>query len=47
MSQGYKTALLKGEEAVKQAVQLLQQGECVALPTETIYGLAAETTEKN
>ena len=42
MSQGYKTALLKGEEAVKQAVQLLQQGECVALPTETVYGLAAD-----
>ncbi|MDO6525332.1 L-threonylcarbamoyladenylate synthase [Motilimonas sp. 1_MG-2023] len=41
MSQNYETLLLNGDEAVSQAVQLLQQGECVALPTETVYGLAA------
>ena len=29
-------------EAVAQAVELLQQGEVVALPTETVYGLAAD-----
>ena len=42
MSQNYETLLLNGDEAVNQAVQLLQQGECVALPTETVYGLAAD-----
>ncbi|MCE2571291.1 L-threonylcarbamoyladenylate synthase [Motilimonas eburnea] len=42
MSQGYNTVLLTGEDAVNQAVSLLQQGECVALPTETVYGLAAD-----
>lgn len=29
-------------EVVAQAVELLQQGEVVALPTETVYGLAAD-----
>jgi L-threonylcarbamoyladenylate synthase len=29
------------EEAVRQAVDLLRRGEVVALPTETVYGLAA------
>ncbi|HCN78481.1 MAG TPA: hypothetical protein DIT13_14965 [Verrucomicrobiales bacterium] len=28
--------------AVDQAVKLLQSGEVVALPTETVYGLAAD-----
>ncbi|MFO6422654.1 L-threonylcarbamoyladenylate synthase [Motilimonas sp. KMU-193] len=44
MSQGYNTVLLTGEDAVNQAVSLLQQGECVALPTETVYGLAADAS---
>src|SRR3982751_138410 len=30
------------EEACKAAVELLRQGEVVALPTETVYGLAAD-----
>jgi len=30
------------KEAQNAAVELLQQGEVVALPTETVYGLAAD-----
>ncbi len=30
------------KDAVSQAVDLLKRGECVALPTETVYGLAAD-----
>ena len=30
-----------GEQAIEEAVRLLNAGECVALPTETVYGLAA------
>ncbi|XOV82383.1 MAG: L-threonylcarbamoyladenylate synthase [bacterium] len=36
--------VLRGHEGVAQAAQLLRQGECVALPTETVYGLAADAT---
>ena len=32
--------------AVKKAAQLLRQGEVVALPTETVYGLAADATNR-
>jgi L-threonylcarbamoyladenylate synthase len=45
MSQHYQTSLLYGEDSVKQAVSLLQKGECVALPTETVYGLAADASD--
>ena len=31
-----------GGEAVRRAVELLRKGEAVALPTETVYGLAAD-----
>jgi L-threonylcarbamoyladenylate synthase len=31
-----------GDEAVRRAVELLRRGEAVALPTETVYGLAAD-----
>jgi L-threonylcarbamoyladenylate synthase len=31
-----------GDEAVRRAVELLRAGEAVALPTETVYGLAAD-----
>ncbi len=31
-----------GSEAVKKATRLLQQGEVVAIPTETVYGLAGD-----
>ncbi len=41
------TLLLEGESASEQAAQLLGQGECVALPTETVYGLAARADDKN
>lgn len=47
MSQKYPTSLLFGESSVQQAVSLLQQGECVALPTETVYGLAADASNIN
>jgi L-threonylcarbamoyladenylate synthase len=45
MSQNYQTSLLSGEDSVTQAVSLLQKGECVALPTETVYGLAADASD--
>ncbi|CBI76099.1 conserved protein of unknown function [Bartonella clarridgeiae 73] len=32
-------------EAIKQAVTILQQGKLVALPTETVYGLAGDATD--
>ncbi len=31
-----------GSEAVIKATRLLQQGEVVAIPTETVYGLAGD-----
>ena len=34
------------EKAVRQAVALLTNGELVALPTETVYGLAANATNE-
>jgi L-threonylcarbamoyladenylate synthase len=36
--------VLRGKEGVARAVQLLRRGECVALPTETVYGLAADAS---
>jgi L-threonylcarbamoyladenylate synthase len=45
MSQNYQTSILCGENSVSQAVSLLQKGECVALPTETVYGLAADASD--
>ena len=45
MSQIYQTFLLSGEKSVTQAVDLLQKGEAVALPTETVYGLAADASD--
>jgi L-threonylcarbamoyladenylate synthase len=45
MSQNYQTSLLLGEDSVTQAVNLLQEGECVAVPTETVYGLAADASD--
>lgn len=39
------TRLLSGVNAVNDAAQLLLQGECVALPTETVYGLAADAAD--
>ena len=44
MSQNYQTSLLSGKKSVSRAVSLLQKGECVALPTETVYGLAADAS---
>lgn len=38
-----KTIFTPSDEAsIRQAAQLLQQGELVALPTETVYGIAAD-----
>ena len=36
--------VLLGKDGVVKATQLLQQGDCVALPTETVYGLAADAS---
>ena len=41
------TQLLNTEERINQAVALLKAGECVALPTETVYGLAADACAEN
>jgi L-threonylcarbamoyladenylate synthase len=35
-----------GDEAVRRAVELLRRGEAVALPTETVYGLAADASKE-
>jgi len=32
------------QSVISDAVSLLQQGKCVAIPTETVYGLAADST---
>ena len=37
--------LLSGETGVAEATRLLGEGECVALPTETVYGLAADASQ--
>lgn len=36
--------IVKGEAGLSRAVELLAAGEAVALPTETVYGLAADAT---
>jgi L-threonylcarbamoyladenylate synthase len=36
--------VLQGKAGVARAVELLRLGECVALPTETVYGLAADAS---
>ncbi|WP_028834280.1 MULTISPECIES: L-threonylcarbamoyladenylate synthase [unclassified Pseudoalteromonas] len=41
------TQLLNTEERINQAVALLKAGECVALPTETVYGLAADASNSD
>ncbi len=37
-----QTEILSGEVGIARAVELLRTGEIVALPTETVYGLAAD-----
>lgn len=37
----------KQTEAIKQAAQLLKQGQTVAFPTETVYGLGADATNEH
>ena len=39
-----ETQVASGPHAVDRAVELLRAGEVVALPTETVYGLAADAT---
>lgn len=34
-----ETCIKTGEEAIKLAARLIRQGETVAFPTETVYGL--------
>src|SRR5690606_25052092 len=34
-----------GEAAIAEAAALIRSGECVAVPTETVYGLAADATD--
>ena len=41
-----QTLRLAGNEGVDRAVELLKAGECVALPTETVYGLAADASSE-
>jgi L-threonylcarbamoyladenylate synthase len=41
----YETRLLTGNDGIKEAASLLQNGELVAIPTETVYGLAANALD--
>jgi L-threonylcarbamoyladenylate synthase len=41
------SADIGGDEAVRRAVELLKAGEAVALPTETVYGLAADALRED
>ena len=34
-----------GADAISAAAALIAQGQCVAVPTETVYGLAADATD--
>lgn len=44
----YNTRLLKGDkDGINQAAMLLAKGEVVAIPTETVYGLAANALNRN
>lgn len=43
----YQTQLLNYPDDEATIVSLLQRGECVALPTETVYGLAAKASDPN
>ena len=42
----FNTTMLNDERGFEAAVALLIEGECVALPTETVYGLAALADEQ-
>lgn len=44
MSELKQTLLLTGDTAINDAAALLNEGQCVALPTETVYGLAADAS---
>jgi L-threonylcarbamoyladenylate synthase len=41
------TEIVAGERAIARAVELLRAGDVVALPTETVYGLAADARDPN
>lgn len=41
-----ETKLLTGEPGILEAIDLLKDGQCVALPTETVYGLAADAGDE-
>lgn len=38
-----KTEIYKNKEDIKKAAEFIKEGELVAMPTETVYGLAADT----
>ena len=44
LSRKYKNKRWLKVDKIKEAVTLLQNGEIVAIPTETVYGLAADAT---
>lgn len=41
----YQTKLLSWPEEVDEGARLLMSGECVAVPTETVFGLAADASD--
>jgi L-threonylcarbamoyladenylate synthase len=41
----YATRILTGDDAIAEAARLVLAGEPVAVPTETVYGLAADATD--
>ena len=42
-----KTEVLQGKIALKRASELICQGEVVAFPTETVYGLGANAFDRD
>ena len=45
MARAFDTRILKADEAaIAEAAQLIREGQAVAVPTETVYGLAADAT---
>lgn len=41
-----RTKIMKGEEAIDYGVRLINSGQVVAFPTETVYGLGADATNE-
>ena len=47
MTNAFQTQIISGSAGVQDVVSRLHRGECVALPTETVYGLAADAADQD